>query len=107
MRPFQLLASINPEITPKVCKVHLHKSVPEVDPLDAWHQGTFDDFQRWQTTNTYTRQHAVALIRNGRGSYMFAGLYRVLGKTQHAKNNFEYGNPDIRLVPEVFPRAAR
>jgi hypothetical protein len=97
MKLFTLLASIDPAITPHACKVYLHQPVrdrgveaqPWMYPLDMWKDGTFEEFQSFQTTNHFTAEYLVSLIYNDQGGYMFAGVFRRRGMTAES-GGFSY-----------------
>jgi hypothetical protein len=76
MRLFDLLRTLDPNLAPAQCKVHLasHSSVD--DPLDAFFEGKFEDWQALQTKKNFERAHIVSLIQMPeRHRWLFAGCY--------------------------------
>lgn len=61
-------------------KVHL-ASYSNDSPLEAFHNGTFREWQQWQTRRNFECRHIVSLIQlPERGRWLFAGVYLVLGR---------------------------
>lgn len=76
MRIFDLLALMQPDLTPSDTKVHLATWNGEEDPLDVYLGGGFNDWQRWQSKKNFERKYVVSLIRLPQPDrWLFAGLY--------------------------------
>lgn len=88
---FDLLKQWEPAFTPTHSKVHLARHNGEECPLDVFLQGRFDEWQSWQSRRNFEREYVVSLIQAGRPTrWLFAGLFRKLGRTHHATPRSHY-----------------
>ena len=77
MRIFDFLSTLNPNLDPAETKLHL--ATPDEDgddPLDLYHSGEFEEWQRWQRKRNFNREFVLALIRlPNPDQWLFAGVY--------------------------------
>lgn len=87
MQLFQLLTSLDNEITPQRCKLHLACWNGREDPLDVYLAGRFDDWQAWQGKRNFERKFVVSLIAMpGSDRWLFAGTHDSDGSKWHSGN---------------------
>jgi hypothetical protein len=83
MRLFDLLRLSAPGLTPEQTKIHLACSSysGKEKPLDAYIDGTFQEFQSWQSQASYfNRKYVVSLVQlDELHQWLFAGAYTVHG----------------------------
>lgn len=79
---FTLLQTLDRDIVPSRCKLHLATPDGVSDPLDAYSKGVFDAWQSDQKRRNFSkRPFIVALIRMPeRNLWLFAGVHKVLGE---------------------------
>ena len=65
MNFFQLINSLDPEIRPERCKIHLAVQAGRDDPLDSYFAGDFDEWQTWQSKRNFEREFVLSLIQLG------------------------------------------
>lgn len=76
MKLFELLQSLDQELSPDDCKVHLAVWNGREDPLDKFIDGDFEEWQQWQTKRNFQRDQVVSLIAlPGRSRWLFAGCF--------------------------------
>ena len=79
MKLFQLINSLDSEIRPERCKIHLAVWDGERDPLELWFSGdeTFDDWQTWQTKRNFEREFVLSLIKlpEHTNEWLFVGIF--------------------------------
>ena len=76
MQLFRLLASLDDQLTPERCKIHLACWNGTEDPLDVDLAGGFDDWQSWQGRKNFERDFVVSLIALPRfDRWLFAGVH--------------------------------
>jgi hypothetical protein len=86
MHLFQLLQTLDSQIVPERCKIHLAVWNGEDDPLDVYLAGDFDNWQSWQRRRNFERPFVVSLIALERaGSWLFAGASDSLGSKWNAR----------------------
>lgn len=83
MHLFDLIKLWVPECDPTNTKIHLARWNGREDPHDEFLAGTFEDWQRWQSKDHFKRTFVLSLVQTFRGStrWVFAGIYRPVGKT--------------------------
>lgn len=102
---FQLLGTLDPELRPTDCKVHLAVHNGKEDPLDVYVAGRFDAWQAWQNGPNFNRNHVVALVAlPERDKWLLAGVYRVGGVERVNDKHFEY---DMLAIPMLEPLRGR
>lgn len=80
MRLFQLLATLDPEVTPERCKIHLARWNGLVDALDVYLAGDFDEWQKGQNQRNFERPFVLSLVELGKaGRWLFAGTHDARG----------------------------
>jgi hypothetical protein len=80
MQLFHLLASLDPEVVPERCKIHLASWNGIVDPLDVYLAGEFDEWQMGQNQRNFERPLVLSLIELDRaGRWLFAGMHDANG----------------------------
>ena len=80
MHIFELMAIMNPRISPVKAKVHLATWNGKDNPIDVYMAGNFDEWQRWQTRKNFERKFVVSLISlPGQDRWLFAGAYHSNG----------------------------
>lgn len=71
-------------------KIHL-ASNQESDPLVAFYEGRFKEWQEAQTKKNFTRPYVLGLIQlEDKTSWLYAGLYRILEVKSGAEIAWEY-----------------
>ena len=76
MELFQLLNSLDPEISPKRCKIHLAVWTGSDDPLERYFSGEFDEWQTWQGRQHFKREFVLSLIKLPEHSkWLFVGIF--------------------------------
>ena len=76
MKLFQLINSLEPEISPNHCKVHLAVSTSGDDPLDLYFSGDFDEWQTWKKHQDFERAFVLSLIQLPEHSkWLFVGVF--------------------------------
>lgn len=73
-------------------KVHLATG----NPLHAFFQGRFKEWQERQTQRNFTRNHIVSLIEVRRDTWLFVGVYKVLGCKKVSDKHIAY---ETELLP--------
>jgi hypothetical protein len=76
MKLFALLRTLDPDLDPAQCKVHLATQGRTDHPLDLFFEGDFEDWQDVQTQRNFERAHIVSLIQMPEThKWLFAGCY--------------------------------
>ena len=79
MKLFQLINSLDPEVSPNRCKIHLAVragNAPEDDPLRSYFAGEFDEWQTWQTKRNFEREFVLSLIQLPKhNKWLFVGIF--------------------------------
>lgn len=77
---FQLLQTLDDQIIPQRCKIHLAGWNGEEDPLNVYFEGRFDEWQTWQTKKNFERDIVVSLIALPKvNHWLFAGVHNSMG----------------------------
>lgn len=79
-------------------KIHLACWNGTEHPLDRYYAGTFKSYQDWQGRLNFNCDQVLGLIDLGKSSWLFAGVYKILGHKPHPQNkrHFLYSS---RLLP--------
>jgi uncharacterized membrane protein YgcG len=86
-------------------KVHLATVTGQESPLQAYHEGTFKEFQEWQTKQNFSRAHVVSLIAlPRRDRWLFAGVFAMHEPVKIREKLFRYSST---LVAESAPWVGR
>ncbi|WP_261311990.1 GIY-YIG nuclease family protein [Stenotrophomonas sp. DR822] len=93
---------------PKLTKVHLARYNDVDHPMDVYKRGGFEEWQRWQNGNNFSRPMVLSLIQDDSATrWMFAGLFRQVGFTVHddkPKGGYYY---NLERVPSTEPLEGR
>jgi hypothetical protein len=92
-------------------KIHLATS-KNTNLLSAFHAGTFKEWQEHQNQENFACAEVISLIELGKGRWLFAGAWRVLGVgPTHEERGFKYNTEEIlglkHLVGRVVVRFER
>jgi hypothetical protein len=80
MRLFQIIQTLDAQITPERCKVHLAGWNGRENPRDVYLSGDFGEWQSWQSKRNFERDFVVSLIALPRANHwLFAGAYDAMG----------------------------
>lgn len=73
---FDLLKPFFPALDENDCKVHLANTDGEVFPLERHLEGTFEEWQSWQSQQFFKYRHIISLIKlPEKQKFLFAGGY--------------------------------
>ena len=76
MKLLQLINSLDPEVSPNRCKIHLAVRAGKDDPLDSYFAGEFDQWQTWQSKQNFERDFVLSLIQlPEHNKWLFAGIF--------------------------------
>src|SRR4051812_6480114 len=90
MRLFDLIKLWEPTCVPQSAKVHLARNNGIEDPIDVFIRGDFEPWQQWQSDHYFNREYVVSLVQARQPTlWLFAGLYRPVGKTWVEKTDDE------------------
>ncbi len=80
MELFRLLQTLDDQLVPERCKLHLAVCNGEEDPLDVYLAGQFDEWQSWQTKKNFERDLVISLIALPQANnWLFAGAHNSAG----------------------------
>lgn len=79
------LTTCGVKFTPEQTKVHLACWNGREHPIDEYYAGTFNSWQEHQTRRNFNCESVLSLIDLGNKTWMFAGVYEVLGDKPHPK----------------------
>ena len=80
-------------------KVHLACWTGKENPLVSFHDGKFGQWQEFQNRKNFECSQVVGLIDLGNGSWLFAGVYQILGCRERPGRR-----PPIRYRTQLLPR---
>jgi len=105
---YDLIKLHEPSFDPKQAKVHLARYNDVDHPMDVYKRGAFDEWQRWQNGNNFSRPMVLSLIQDDSATrWMFAGLFRQAGYTLHddkPKGGYYY---DLERIRSTEPLEGR
>lgn len=85
-------------------KVHL-ATWADTDPLQAYHDGTFQEWQEWQTKRNFPADHVLSLIAlPKRDRWLFAGIYAMRDPVKQRERLYRYSST---LIIESQPLIGR
>lgn len=89
-----LLIACRVELDLNSYKVHLADNARDASgyvesPLAAFHDGTFKQWQEWQSRKNFNCNSIVSLIKLCGDSWLFAGVHRCAG-AEHKGDHYEY-----------------
>jgi hypothetical protein len=73
-------------------------------PLDAFFEGTFKEWQEGQSRKNFECEMIVGLIEYKRHKWLFAGVYRVLGREPHGDGGIRYRTTLIKGQNDLVGR---
>ncbi len=82
----QFLKATNIALDTDSYKVHLATG----DPLNAFFQGRFKEWQEYQTQRNFTKKHIVSLIEIRKNTWLFVGVYNVLSHKKVSAKHIAY-----------------
>src|SRR3990167_3855197 len=115
MQLFQLLQTLDDQLVPERCKLHLAVWNGKDEPLDVYLEGKFDEWQSWQTKKNFERDFVISLIALPRtNNWLFAGAHNSVGCKRAGQSLYRYrlqrrkgpNELDGRLIV-YFKRAGR
>jgi hypothetical protein len=90
MRLFQLLQTLDPNVAPEICKIHLAVWNGQQKPLDVYLAGDFEEWQSWQRRRNFERKLVVSLVQLPQPDrWLFAGVYDSLGRVE-SEGGYQY-----------------
>ncbi len=94
------------EFDPADTKIHLACWNGEEHPIDVFYAGRFQSWQEWQTRRNFQCSHVLSLIDLGQGSWLFAGIFRILDCQPHpeAAGHFLYSTEPIADPSDLIGR---
>lgn len=106
MQLFALLRTLDPDLDPARCKIHLASHSAVDDPLDVFFEGKFDEWQALQTQKNFERANIISLIAmRERHKWLFVGSYDSHGCTKPASSrHFIYATTRRPLTDDVAGR---
>jgi len=78
-------------------KIHLACWNGREHPIDEYYAGNFEEWQEWQNRRNFACSKMISLIDLGRGNWLFAGVYEILGCRRQSDGGFKYST---KLMPE-------
>src|SRR5258706_8415050 len=78
-------------------KIHLAGWNGYEHPIDEYYAGDFKEWQERQGKRNFTCSHVLSLIDIGCGSWLFGGVYEILGCKRRPNGGFRYST---RLAPK-------
>ena len=75
MKLFDILKLELPALKPEDCKIHLAVCCNGSDPLDAFLEGNFPEWQSWQSRRNFQWPYIISLIQMGGDRWLFAGVH--------------------------------
>ena len=89
MKLFQLINNLDPEISPKRCKIHLAVWTGYENPLDRYFAGGFDEWQTWQRRQNCEREFVLSLIQlPEHNKWLFVGIFDSQSKEWHEDEKY-------------------
>jgi hypothetical protein len=74
----------------KDVKLHFASGVGNNEPMDAFFNGTFKEWQEDQSGKNFEKPYIIAFISYKKHEWMFAGVYRSLSVRQSEKGGYTY-----------------
>ena len=103
---FDILKLRNPQILPKDCKLHLASWDGCDNPIDRYLDGTFEEWQTWQTKKNFRREYIISLIQLSSSDYwLFGGINRSLNcQYIQEKERYHYQTEELPEFKEFTGR---
>ena len=86
-------------------KVHLATGI-ETDPLNAFLQNDFKEWQEWQNRRNFEREYIISLIHLERDKWLFAGIYKKNNckKVNKPYEHYEYVTEQMDINKDLIGR---
>ena len=82
---FARLRTLDDDVTPEQCILHLAEPHGASDPLALYENDEFDEWQSYQSKRNFSRKFVIALIRKQEPKrWLFAGVYEVCERPEPA-----------------------
>lgn len=106
MNLFQILQVLDAGLLPEDCKIHLACWNGVDDPLHAYFQGEFDDWQAWQRHRNFQRPRVISLISlPAPDRWLFAGVHDSKGcEWMESKELYRYEMERLPATDELDGR---
>lgn len=105
MRIVDLISLMAPHVVPEQSKIHLATWNGEVDPLVAYYEGTFQEWQCWQTKRNFERPYVISLISfRSPSHWLFAGVHASRGSTRVNEKLYRYDLVELAECSELTGR---
>ena len=100
----RFLSAAGFEIDANAVKIHFASNQGS-DPLLAFYEGRFKAWQEEQTQRNFNRPYVLGLIQlEGKSSWLYAGLYQVLGVAAETQTGWQYDTELVRGQEELVGR---
>lgn len=104
MKCWPLLRSLDADLDPVRCKIHLAVHNGTDDPLDIYRAGTYPDWQAWQSRGNFEREFVIAFVQlPGINQWLFAGAYTSQGRVREG-TGYRYDLPERLSCSELNGR---
>ncbi|MCX6302609.1 MAG: GIY-YIG nuclease family protein [Bacteroidia bacterium] len=99
------LIKIIPELEPdlKKYKVHIATGKKGNNPLIAFFNNKFKEWQEWQSKRNFEREYILSLIYYEPNLWLFAGIYRSIS-CQYKINHYDYDTELLNIAQEYIGR---
>jgi len=84
-------------------KIHLATGFPH-SPLEAFFEGTFKEWQEWQTRRNFQCDMVISLIDLGADKWLFAGVYEILGYEKKSEKHIAYSTRLLQGQDDIIGR---
>jgi len=89
----------------KESKIHLARgSVDRFRPLRAFIDGEFTQWQEYQNRKNFSRTYIISLIYYKPDVWLFAGVYKTLGKPEIIENHVQYKTEQTNIGKDLVGR---
>lgn len=85
-------------------KIHLATGTSEDNPLDAFYDGRFQEFQDGQRQQNFKCAQVIGLIHMGSDRWLFAGVWHIHGCVKKS-DGFQYKTSEIKGLEHLVGRA--
>ncbi|MBK9585851.1 MAG: GIY-YIG nuclease family protein [Alphaproteobacteria bacterium] len=110
IKALDILNAVGGPIDAKRTKIHLASSGENdsMDLLDIYHEGRFDEWQRWQNRRNFERDFVMSLIKMpGDHRWLFAGMFRSHGYDEIHKDEKTLFYYNLEELTEYSPLSGR
>ncbi|MFN5246013.1 MAG: GIY-YIG nuclease family protein [Ignavibacteria bacterium] len=85
-------------------KMHFAASVRNNEPMDAFFNGTFKQWQEDQTAKNFEKEYIISWITYRKHEWMFAGLWKSISCKENADGRFTYETKLLNVGSEFIGR---